>query len=351
MSRSTPSLAVLTVECIVQLDLFTVQVSKRGQQICQNSTCVKPPYFRTRSSQFKIAEIISAGDHREILSFWTERATMADQQAYDDMFTHIASKAGGIKPLLDTFFSFLERKTDFYVQFDQPAGQVKASYKMGFPKGVAEKMVLQAFRQYKLQDYDAVMGSQSEQPATVPRSAPQTPSKSATPSQSLPAPPSTPPKTPAASQPPRTPTTTSKPSAFTPSYTPEGKQYPIGNGGIGENYYWTQTLKDVTVYIDTAAGCRGKDVKCDIKAQSLKVAIRGEVVVEGALEDVIRTQESLWTISSTTDSALQQIVITLDKTRPTWWKHVISTHEEIDTTKVQNTTVFLTDRRQLALSA
>lgn len=259
---------------------------------------------------------------------------MADQEAYDDMFTHIASKAGGIKPLLDTFFSFLERKTDFYVQFDQPVGQAKANYKMGFPKGVAEKMVLQAFRQYKLQDYDTVMGSQSEQPATVPQSAPQTPSKTAAATQKLPVAPSTPPKTPSASQPPRTPTTSSQPSSFTPSYTPEGKQYPIGNGGIGENYYWTQTLKDVTVYIDTAAGCRGKDVKCEIKAQSLKVAIRGEVVVEGALEDVIRTQESMWTISSTTDSALQQIVITLDKTRPTWWKHVISTHEEIDTTKV-----------------
>jgi len=258
---------------------------------------------------------------------------MEDQQAFDDMLTHIASKAGGIKPLLDTFFSFLERKTDFYVQFDQPAAG-KANYKMGFPKGVAEKMVLQAFRQYKLQDYEVVMGSQKEQPATLP-SPPQTPSKPTSSAQLTPSAPSTPPKITSGSQPPKTPTTSSKMPPLTPSYTPEGKQYPIGNGGIGESYYWTQTLRDVTVYIDTAAGCRGKDVKCDIKAQALKVAIRGEVVVDGALEGVVKTQESMWTISTTTDSEIQQIVITLEKTRPTWWKHVISGHEEIDTTKVR----------------
>lgn len=259
---------------------------------------------------------------------------MEDQQAYDDMLTHIASKAGGIKPLLDTFFSFLERRTDFYVQFDQPIAEGKASYKMGFPKGVAEKMVLQAFRQYKLQDYDVVMGSRKEQPATLP-SPPQTPLKNVPSAHLASAAPSTPPKTAGReSQPPKTPTISSKGPPLTPCYTPEGKQYPIGNGGIGESYYWTQTLRDVTVYIDTAAGCRGKDVKCEIKAQSLKVAIRGEIIIDGTLEGVVKTQESMWTISTTTDNATQQIVITLEKTRPTWWKHVITGHEEIDTTKV-----------------
>mmetsp|Transcript_17717 Transcript_17717/g.39784 ORF Transcript_17717/g.39784 Transcript_17717/m.39784 type:complete len:88 (+) Transcript_17717:1-264(+) len=31
-----------------------------------------------------------------------------------------------------------------------------------------------------------------------------------------------------------------------------------------------------------------------------------------------------------------QIVITLEKTRKTWWKHVIEGHPEIDTTKVDS---------------
>lgn len=265
---------------------------------------------------------------------------MSDTEMYDEMFTHIASKAGGIQPLLDNFFSFLERKTDFYVQFD-PAGKTHTSYKMGFRKGAAEQMVLRSFRQYPMKDYNSIVPPEDThaEPAqshahpntgttnqSTPTKAPKTPAKAT-------AAPSTPPKTPAAV--PSAPVKTPRSAPMTPCYTPEGKQYPIGNGGIGENYYWTQTLKDVTVYIDTATGVRGKDVKCVIKAQSLLVEVRGEPLLNGTLEDVVKTQESMWTISSTTDRALQQIVITLDKTRPTWWKHVLTGHEEIDTTKVK----------------
>lgn len=257
---------------------------------------------------------------------------------YDEMFTHIASKAGGIQPLLDNFFSFLERKTDFYVQFD-PADKTHTSYKMGFPKGNAEKMVIKSFRQYPMKDYSSIVPPEApiaESPLpTVPSSSSSLSSPAKAPKSSVQASaaPCTPPKTPLTV--PKTPTKTPRAAPLTPSYTPEGKQYPIGNGGIGENYYWTQTLKDVTVYIDTATGVRGKDVKCVIKAQSLSVEVRGESLLNGALEDVVKTQESMWTISSTTDQALQQIVITLDKTRPTWWKHVLTGHEEIDTTKVR----------------
>ena len=62
---------------------------------------------------------------------------MADT-SFDDVFTQVAGRLGGIQPLLDTFFGFLCRKTDFYVQFD-PAVHKNAN--MGFPPGVAEKMV------------------------------------------------------------------------------------------------------------------------------------------------------------------------------------------------------------------
>lgn len=259
---------------------------------------------------------------------------------YDEMFTHIASKAGGIQPLLDNFFSFLERKTDFYVQFD-PADKTHTSYKMGFPKGNAEKMVIKAFRQYPMKDYNAIVPPEVQQSSRSEAQLPTVPSSSSSLSSPTKAPktttqtseaPCTPPKTPLTL--PKTPAKTPRAAPLSPSYTPEGKQYPIGNGGIGENYYWTQTLKDVTVYIDTASGIRGKDVKCVIKPQSLSVEVRGESLLNGALEDVVKAQESMWTISSTTDQALQQIVITLDKTRPTWWKHVLTGHEEIDTTKV-----------------
>lgn len=55
---------------------------------------------------------------------------------FDDVFLGLAQQHGGIQPLLNSFFGFLHRRTDFYVQF--PEG-TRAS--MGFPPGAAEKMV------------------------------------------------------------------------------------------------------------------------------------------------------------------------------------------------------------------
>ena len=48
---------------------------------------------------------------------------------------------GGIVGLLKSFFFFLLRRTDFYMEADP--GDNK-----GFPPGVAENMVLRVFRNY-----------------------------------------------------------------------------------------------------------------------------------------------------------------------------------------------------------
>ena len=83
----------------------------------------------------------------------------------------------------------------------------------------------------------------------------------------------------------------------TVQHNPEnGKQIPIGNGGYTENYYWTQTLNEVTVYVDVPTGTRGKQVDCVMKPRSLSLAVKGHDVgtlLAGALEDVVRLDESM----------------------------------------------------------
>jgi hypothetical protein len=59
---------------------------------------------------------------------------MADRP-FDGLFLSVAQKCGGIEPLLDEFFSFLHRRTDFYVVDPNPRRP------MGFADGVAEAMV------------------------------------------------------------------------------------------------------------------------------------------------------------------------------------------------------------------
>jgi hypothetical protein len=118
-------------------------------------------------------------------------------------------------------------------------------------------------------------------------------------------------------------------------YTDDGKQIPIGNGGIGPNYYWTQSLQDLTIYVDVPVGTRGKDIKCFIEPKKLYLSANGEMLIDGFFEEAIRVDESMWTLNIAANS-IPQVVITLDKGRKTWWKHIIQGHPEIDTNKVDS---------------
>lgn len=55
---------------------------------------------------------------------------------FDEIFLQIAGQIGGIEPLLDEFFGFLSRKTDFYIEYKEDE---RAN--MGFPPGVNQRMV------------------------------------------------------------------------------------------------------------------------------------------------------------------------------------------------------------------
>ena len=63
-------------------------------------------------------------------------------EKFDEVLLQVAGQCGGIQPLLETFFSFLYRKTDFF-------HVMEPGDKMGFPAGAAEKIVLHSFRQFE----------------------------------------------------------------------------------------------------------------------------------------------------------------------------------------------------------
>jgi len=56
---------------------------------------------------------------------------------YDDALMGILQNCGKLQPFLDAVFSFLARRTDFYILMHHDKA------KMGFPPGVAESMVMQ----------------------------------------------------------------------------------------------------------------------------------------------------------------------------------------------------------------
>ncbi|GMF24701.1 unnamed protein product [Phytophthora fragariaefolia] len=79
-----------------------------------------------------------------------ERAMSAAPGRFDALLTQLAQQHGGVESLLDSFFDFLHRKTDFYVASSDPA-----AHQIGFLPGQAELKVLQAFRKYPIKMLDA----------------------------------------------------------------------------------------------------------------------------------------------------------------------------------------------------
>jgi hypothetical protein len=247
-----------------------------------------------------------------------------EDEKYDEIFTQIAGQIGSVQGLLDKFFGFMHRKTDFYIQFEKSSSDAT----MGFPEGVAETMVLQSFKKHKMKRYNSekknvirdISSNDKQNSKILPVDDSNISSKN------------------------DIATVTSNESIMNIKdisiikANSEGFQIPIGNGGIATNYCWTQTLNEVTVYIDVSNCIRGKDVKCELTAKLLKLSVLGKVLIEGEFEEAVKVDDSMWSLNiGELNGEIREnseVVITLEKTRKTWWKHVIIGDPEIDTSKV-----------------
>lgn len=315
----------------------------------------------------------------------TEFNKMSIDKRFDDVLMTMAGQAGSLEVLLRIFFSFLHRNTDFYVTYD--ASKVKAT--MGFPPGKAEKLLLSSFRSFPHKSYtnpgssSSSAGKNSMKVESIYKDKP----KKAQEASSKPLPDSTH-KSTATSSPDRasstsansptskcitstgapsdsagenkrsaTNTTPSATSAVASTaspaesetcvermrirYTDDGKQIPIGNGGVTPRYYWTQNVTETTVYVDVPEGTRSKDVDCKIGPRRLRLAVRGagahaglssdgDVIIDGEMPSVVSKEDSMWSLSDG-----MSVVISLEKTKRSWWQSVVEGDPEIDTTQVR----------------
>ncbi|KAG3115051.1 hypothetical protein PI124_g1888 [Phytophthora idaei] len=225
---------------------------------------------------------------------------------FDALLAQMAQQHGGVEPLLDSFFGFLHRKTDFYVVSSDPA-----RHKMGFLPGQAQQKVLKAFQKYSMKNLSGSIEGAAATPATA-RATP-TPQTDSTPNRSAPA---------AAKREPK------------PQLTEDGKQVPVGNGGVAANYTWTQTLEDVSIQMELAQGTRANDLNCRIESTKLHVALKSDPtkpLLEGELFEKIRADESIWSLESN-----HTLNISLEKIKPTWWASALKGGPEIDTSQVDS---------------
>ncbi len=255
---------------------------------------------------------------------------MGDEHVYDNIFTEIAGRSGGLDPLLRCFFGFLNRRTDLYTVFDPSDPMVvKNPPKSGFPKGEAEEMVVRAFRSFTFNEYynssshakvvDREQQHENVKPTSTKRQSVTQQLEGKKPSDDE-------------SKDAATAQFSSSGNLWRPFMSERGKQVPRGNGGTCNGYYWTQTLEDATLYVFVPSATRGKDVDCAIGRTAIRVGLKGfpKPIVEGVLPEAVTSEGSMWQVDGDT------IVVTLEKVRQTWWPCIIEDEPEIDTTLVDS---------------
>nr|CDS31949.1 nuclear migration protein nudc [Hymenolepis microstoma] len=107
-----------------------------------------------------------------------------------------------------------------------------------------------------------------------------------------------------------------------------------GNGADYARYRFYQTLQDLELRIPTGLNnpIKGRDVMVEIKRKHIKVAIKGqsEPILEGPLYGEVKVEESTWTLDGG-----KVIVIALEKVdQMAWWSCIVKGEPELDVKKI-----------------
>ncbi|TMW69378.1 hypothetical protein Poli38472_001534 [Pythium oligandrum] len=249
---------------------------------------------------------------------------MSDDDRFDGLLLNMAQTQRGIEPLLDTVFSFLRRKTDFF---------------SGATPQVIEETVLNAVRkQAALAEKDQFHKKQQEEEKRKLRekklAEEALKKKQKTAVESKPAPRF---EEVTDEQAEEIKSAAEKKDDKEPSPDKDGDEEdkepaPVGNGGQTDKYVWTQTLQEAQVNFAVPDGTKSRQVSVDITASRLKVGLKGgETFVDGLLFKKVKVDDSFWTIEDG-----NRICVYLQKdNQMEWWKTIIQGDPEIDTQKVQ----------------
>lgn len=248
-----------------------------------------------------------------------------DREKFDGMLLAMAQQHDGIKDLLETFFNFLARKTDFYTGADGGAArslvieafeshQSKASLaaekkrqenaeadKKRKERAAAKTAAAQQPKVMEISDEEAMKIEEQEK---LRKAAEEEIAKS------------------------------EKPAETEEDEDDKGKLKPnAGNGADLEKYRWTQTLQELEVRIPLRAGftVRPRDLVVDLEKTHIRVNLKGhDDIINGDLQHEIKLDESTWVLEDGTC-----LLITMEKVnKMEWWSKFLTTDPEIATKKI-----------------
>jgi len=270
-------------------------------------------------------------------------------EKYDGLLLNIARNHEGIDQILETFFSFLRRKTDFFEggakatqavmkACAKQASQAEQERKQKAAAASKEKKRLakkKAEKERLEKEARKALGLDNEDDDDLPEM-----DDDDTPPVAKVVPPPAPTKAAPKSTPPAAKEVTKAESDGIPEAEEEedkGVAPNAGNGGSGSGYSWTQTLKQVEITVPFPRGVKGRDIDCKVTSTTLSIGLKRKApIIKGKLSKPCRPSDMIWTLDDDTESDGRIVTIELQKKNDMeWWKSVIEGHEEIDTSKVQ----------------
>lgn len=234
---------------------------------------------------------------------------MLEDERFDGLLLNFAQQCHGIEPLLDTMFSFLRRKTDFY-SGDEKA---RASVLRMFEKH--EALAQRTDSEKKKRRAEDEQRAQARREAARKKSVEEAVATTTT-------------------------VTTTKTSAANDddAQEEEDEAAPVGNGGKTSWGVWSQQLSELQIQVPVPPETKSRDLVVDIQKKSIEVALkarREEPLLKGELHKKVIVDDCFWTLEE--DAAgRKEVVISFQKeNKQEWWKCVVVGDPEINTQKVQ----------------
>lgn len=248
---------------------------------------------------------------------------MSEVDRFDSMLLTIAQSQRGIEPLLETVFSFLRRKTDFF------SGAEPQVIEDTILKSVRKQAALAEKDRFYKKQQEAEKRRKQEEAKLEKRLKKEKEEKSASASRFEEI-------TDDDEAEKATPISASRQKTSTKTEGDEDDEENgpplIGNGGQTDKYVWTQTLQEAQVNFAVPEGTKSRQIDVEIRAGKLRVGLRGgETFVDGSLYKKVKVDDSFWTLEDG-----NRICVYLQKdNQMEWWKTIIQGDAEIDTQKVQ----------------